>query len=223
MPGAAIKTIAVHFPTATLVDRLLDAAIPLAQAHGATLIGVHVVPAVIVYADATVSMSTEFIVAQQEVFREDAKAVETAFQARVEGAGIAYEWQNADTGDEPTMRAAATLCNVADLVVATQYQDTIPAASGYTPDELVLGTGRPVPDRSEQRCACRDRQARAGRLEWIARSLACSLRLPPAASARCGDPTADSRQPARRFHVKGSRPRAFAPWSEDPPADSLEG
>jgi nucleotide-binding universal stress UspA family protein len=144
MPGAAIETIAVHFPTATLVDRLLDAAIPLAQAHGATLIGVHVVPAVIVYADATVSMSTEFIVAQQEVFREDAKAVETAFQARVEGAGIAYEWQNADTGDEPTMRAAATLCNVADLVVATQYQDTIPAASGYTPDELVLGTGRPV-------------------------------------------------------------------------------
>jgi nucleotide-binding universal stress UspA family protein len=54
------------------------------------------------------------------------------------------EWSNADTGDEPTMRAASTSCNTADLVVATQYHDSIPAAAGYSPDELVLGTGRPV-------------------------------------------------------------------------------
>jgi nucleotide-binding universal stress UspA family protein len=144
MTGAAIKTIAVHLPTDGIVDRLLGVAIPLAKAHGATLVGIHVVPAVIVYADATVSMSTEFIVAQQEAFQEDAKAVEAAFRARVESTGIASEWTTSDTGDEPTMRAVSTLCNVADLVVAVQYQDSIPAASGYTPDELVLGTGRPV-------------------------------------------------------------------------------
>ena len=42
------------------------------------------------------------------------------------------------------MRAASTLCNTADLVVATQYDDSIPAAAGYSPDELVMGTGRPV-------------------------------------------------------------------------------
>jgi nucleotide-binding universal stress UspA family protein len=29
-------------------------------------------------------------------------------------------------------------------VVASQYDDTIPAAAGYSPDELALGTGRPV-------------------------------------------------------------------------------
>jgi nucleotide-binding universal stress UspA family protein len=144
MPGTAIKTIAVHLPTAGVVDRLLDAALPLAREHDARLVGIHVVPAVIVYADATVSMSTEFIVAQQEAFREDAKAIEAAFRARADAASIASEWRIADTGDEPTMRATSTLANVADLVVASQYQDTIPAASGYTPDELVLGTGRPV-------------------------------------------------------------------------------
>lgn len=144
MPGTAIKTIAVHLPTAGVVDRLLDAAIPLAREHDARLVGIHVVPAVIVYADATVSMSTEFIVAQQEAFREDAKAIEAAFRKRADAASIASEWRIADTGDEPTMRATSTLANVADLVVASQYQDTIPAASGYTPDELVLGTGRPV-------------------------------------------------------------------------------
>jgi nucleotide-binding universal stress UspA family protein len=144
MTGAAVKTIAVHLPTAGIVDRLLGFAIPLAEAHGATLVGIHVVPAVIVYADATVSMSTEFIVAQQEAFQEDAKAVEAAFRARVGSAGVASEWSTSDTGDEPTMRAVSTLCNATDLVVASQYQDSIPAASGYTPDELVLGTGRPV-------------------------------------------------------------------------------
>jgi nucleotide-binding universal stress UspA family protein len=144
MPEAQIKTIAVHLPTAGLCARLLDAAIPLAEAHSATLVGVHVLPAVVVYADATVSMSTEFIVAQQEAFQEDARAVEAAFRARVGTAGIAHEWSSADTGEEPTMRAAATACNTADLVVATQYHDSIPAASGYSPDELVLGTGRPV-------------------------------------------------------------------------------
>ena len=144
MSGAAIKTIAVHLPTAGLADRLLNVAIAVAKANDAMLVGVHVLPAVVVYADATVSMSTEFIVAQQEAFQEDAKAVEAAFRARAEAAAVAHEWSVADTGDEPTMRAASTLCNVADLVVAAQYHDSIPAASGYTPDELVLGTGRPV-------------------------------------------------------------------------------
>lgn len=144
MAGAPIRTIAVHLPTAGLCPRLLDAAIPLAKAHGASLVGVHVLPAVVVYADATVSMSTEFIVAQQEAFQEDANAIEKEFRGRVEAAGIAGEWRLSDTGDEPTMRSASTLCNTSDLVVAAQYSDSIPAAAGYSPDELVLGTGRPV-------------------------------------------------------------------------------
>jgi nucleotide-binding universal stress UspA family protein len=144
MTEAQIRTIAVHLPTASVADRLLDVAAPLAKAHGATLIGVHVIPAVVVYADATVSMSTEFIVAQQQAFQEDAKAAEVAFRTRADAEAVAYEWTTIDSGDEPTMRAAATLCNVADLAVAAQYNDNIPAASGYTPDELVLGAGRPV-------------------------------------------------------------------------------
>lgn len=144
MSGAAVRTIAVHLPTLGLAERLLDAAVPLAQTHEAKLIGVHVLPAVVVYADATVSMSTEFIVSQQEAFQEDARSVEASFAARTGAAGIEHEWRRTDTGDEPTMRAAATACNTADLVVASQYDDGIPAAAGYSPDELALGTGRPV-------------------------------------------------------------------------------
>ena len=144
MTGTPIRTIAVHLPTAGICPRLLDVAIPLAQSHDAVLVGVHVLPAVVVYADATVSMSTEFIVAQQEAFQEDARAIEAAFRLGAEKAGIPHEWSGADTGDEPTMRAASTLCNSADLVIASQYHDSIPAAAGYSPDELVLGTGRPV-------------------------------------------------------------------------------
>ena len=144
MTGTPIRTIAVHLPTAGIGPRLLDVAIPLAQSHGSVLVGVHVLPAVVVYADATVSMSTEFIVAQQEAFLEDARAIEAAFRLGAGKAGVPHEWSGADTGDEPTMRAASTLCNSADLVIASQYHDSIPAAAGYSPDELVLGTGRPV-------------------------------------------------------------------------------
>ncbi len=144
MTEPALRTIAVHLPATGLADRMLDVAVPLAEAHQATLVGVHVLPAVVVYADATVSMSTEFIVAQQEAFKEDARNIEAAFKARVETAGIPHEWSMSDTGDEPAMRAAATLCNASDLIVATQYHDSIPAAAGYSPDELVLGVGRPV-------------------------------------------------------------------------------
>ena len=144
MANPAIGTIAIHLPTASISTRLLDAALPLARRHEAVLIGVHVIPAVVVYADATVSMSTEFIVAQQESFKEDAHAIRRAFRDRLEATGIEFEWSAAETGDEPTMRAASTACNVADLVVASQYHNSIPAAAGYGPDELVLGTGRPV-------------------------------------------------------------------------------
>jgi nucleotide-binding universal stress UspA family protein len=144
MGNRVIKTIAVYLPTAGLTDRLLDVAIPLAEAHGATLVGIHAMPAVVVYADATVSMSTEFIAAQQEAFQEDLKAVESKFRARVERTKVANEWSNADIGDEPTMRAVSAFSNAADLVIASQHHESIPAASGYSPDELVLGTGRPV-------------------------------------------------------------------------------
>jgi len=144
MSGSTIRTIAVHLPTLALAERLLDTAVPLAEQHAAMLVGVHVLPAVVVYADATVSMSTEFIVAQQETFQEDARAVEELFMRRAVAGRIAHEWRSADTGDEPTMRAASTACNTSDLVVASQYDDAIPAAAGYSPDELALGTGRPV-------------------------------------------------------------------------------
>jgi nucleotide-binding universal stress UspA family protein len=144
MAGAAIRTIAVHLPTASLCGRLLDAAVPLAQAHDARLVGVHVLPAVVVYADATVSMSSDFIMAQQQAFQDESRAVQQVFASRVGGAGVAYSWHLVDSANEPTMRAAGTCCNTADLVVATQFHDSIPAAAGYSPDELVLATGRPV-------------------------------------------------------------------------------
>jgi nucleotide-binding universal stress UspA family protein len=144
LTGPALRTIAVHLPAPAVAERLLDVALPLAEKHRALVVGVHVLPAVVVYADATVSMSTEFIVAQQEAFQEDAKAVERAFRSRLAPTGLAFEWRNGDTADEPTMRASSSCCNTADLVVASQYDETIPAAAGYAPDELVMGTGRPV-------------------------------------------------------------------------------
>ena len=207
MSGGGIRTIAVHLPTAGLCARLLDAAIPLAEAHGATLVGVHVLPAVVVYADATVSMSTEFIVAQQEAFQEDARAVEAAFRSarRSRRRRLRMELHpipatSRRCGRPPPPATPPTWWSPRNTTTAS------PPPSGYSPDELVLGTGRPVLDRADRRRGRAARQTRARRLERLARGRARRLRLPAAAAAGRRAAAPCRRQPARQRHDQRHRP-----------------
>ena len=144
MAAARPRTIALHLPSFAATERLLAFAVPLAARYGARLIGVHVLPTVVVYADATVSMGTEFIVAQQETFQADAARIESAFRERSGAAGVAHGWLGGDAANEPTMRTVSERCQASDLVICAQYEETIPAAAGYSPDEMVLSVGRPI-------------------------------------------------------------------------------
>lgn len=144
MATARPRTIALHLPSLAASDRLIDFATPIARRFGAKLTGVHVLPTVVVYADATVSMGTEFIVAQQETFQADAERIEAAFRDKAAAAGIDHAWLGGDAANEPTMRTVADRCQASDLVICAQYEESIPAAAGYSPDEMVLSVGRPV-------------------------------------------------------------------------------
>ncbi|MGQ7794191.1 universal stress protein [Faunimonas sp. B44] len=144
MDSAAIRTIAVHIPTEELSERLLDVAGPLASAFHARLVGIHGTPSVVIYADVTVPVSAEFIVAQQEAYQKAADGIAQRFRARAAFLGLESDWHATEPGDEPPMRAVIASCRTADLVVASQWDDAIPAATGYGPADLVLGAGRPV-------------------------------------------------------------------------------
>ncbi len=144
MAAAHPRTIALHLPSLAATEGLLAFAVPLAARFGAKLVGVHVLPTVVVYADATVSMGTEFIVAQQETFQADAARIESAFRERAGAAGVSLAWLGGDAANEPTMRTVSERCQASDLVICAQYEETIPAAAGYSPDEMVLSVGRPV-------------------------------------------------------------------------------
>ena len=144
MAAARPRTIALHLPSLAASDRLIDFAVPIAKRFGARLNGVHVLPTVVVYADATVSMGTEFIVAQQETFQADAARIEAAFREKAGAAGLTHGWLGGDAANEPTMRTVADRCQPSDVVICAQYEESIPAAAGYSPDEMVLAVGRPV-------------------------------------------------------------------------------
>ena len=144
MAAARPRTIALHLPSFAATERLLAFAVPLAARFGAKLIGVHVLPTVVVYADATVSMGTEFIVAQQETFQADSARIESTFRDSTGAAGVSHAWLGGDAANEPTMRTVSERCQASDLVICSQYEETIPAAAGYSPDEMILSIGRPV-------------------------------------------------------------------------------
>ncbi|MYZ47042.1 universal stress protein [Propylenella binzhouense] len=144
MDAAALRTIAVHIPTEELTERLLDVAGPLASACHARIVGVHALPSVVVYADVTVPVSAEFIMAQQESFQKTAKAIGERFRARASFLGLESEWRAPESDAGAPMPMAIDACRTADLVVASQWDDSIPASSGYSPADLVMAVGRPV-------------------------------------------------------------------------------
>ncbi|HEX2256264.1 MAG TPA: universal stress protein, partial [Afifellaceae bacterium] len=103
-----------------------------------------VVPHIPIYVDAGMGVGADFYNAQDKMLAEEADRTEEAYRARLGAAGLAGEWLRLPSDDEPAMRSAIAFCRAADLVVASQYDEALPGAAAYFPEDLVLGAGRPV-------------------------------------------------------------------------------
>jgi nucleotide-binding universal stress UspA family protein len=138
------KTIVAYLPAAAAAERLLDVALPLVNRFQAHLTGLHVIPHIPIYVDAGMGVGADFYNAQDKMLNEEAERTEATYRARTSAAGIEGNWVRLPSEDEPAMRSAITFCRSADIVVASQYDETLPGAAAYFPEDLVLGAGRPI-------------------------------------------------------------------------------
>jgi len=138
-----LKDILVHVELNAESDRRLKAAMSLAQAHGAHMVGLYVVPRPYIPAYAEVQISADVMEAQREAAKEGAERAETAFKAAAGGSGLSVEWR-AQEGDMG--RVLAFHSRYADLTVVSQPNPDHSLFPGDRdlPDRLILTAGRPV-------------------------------------------------------------------------------
>jgi len=146
-----LKDIVVILEAGTAGERRLAAAVALAAAHGAHLIGLSIIEPLDLsgYFSPAVSgyIAVDAMQALEERHREAATAAakrdEAAFRGACGRAGISHEWRllEGGAGDVATLNA-----RYADLVVAGQVDPENPPAGGFArlPEELALASGRPV-------------------------------------------------------------------------------
>ena len=135
------KTILVCLDSAERSDRLLDVAVPLAERHGAHLVGLHVTPSVL--ADLASEVSVEYLEATQKSLRQAAEAVRTAFEARVAGEGVSAEWRCEEPANPDYARAVTRHALCSDLVVVAQSHTSQWNGGGLV-TEVLFETGRPI-------------------------------------------------------------------------------
>jgi nucleotide-binding universal stress UspA family protein len=138
------KSIIVHLPAAGAAERLMDMAAALARRFGARLTGLHVVPHIPLYVDAGMGVGADFYTAQQQALHEEADRTQEVFARRLDSDGLEGDWVRLSGEDRPAMQVAIAFCRPADLVIASQYDETMPGGAAYFPEDLVLGAGRPV-------------------------------------------------------------------------------
>jgi nucleotide-binding universal stress UspA family protein len=138
------KSIIVHVPAAAAAERLMHVASPLARRFGAHLTGLHVVPHIPLYVDAGMGVGADFYTAQQQALHEEAERVQEVFAKRLDTDQLKGDWVRLSGEDRPAMQVAIAFCRAADVIVASQYDETMPGGAAYFPEDLVLGSGRPV-------------------------------------------------------------------------------
>ena len=139
----ALKDILVHLDNSNHSKMRLDAAVSLAAAHEAHLIGIYVLtqPRIPGYVRAQI---TEDVLRQQaESALETAATAERAFNDAVARAGVNGEWRLVEGDPVPVLSLHA---RYADIAIVGQRdpegEDGIDDPS--MPDQLILAVGRPV-------------------------------------------------------------------------------
>lgn len=139
----ALKDIVVHVDLNAESSSRLKAALGLAEAHGAHLIGVYAIPRPYIPTYAEAQISVEVMEAQHAAAKEAAERAEAQFKEATASAGVSVEWraQDGDVG-----RVLGFHCRYADLTVVSQPDPDQSLFDGDRdlPDRLILTAGRPV-------------------------------------------------------------------------------
>lgn len=139
------KTILLHLNDVSRAERLLHAAVPLARAQSAHLIGLTVLPPYIVMPagdDTGVSVTID---EHRIAYQTDVRRMKMMFKDATRDLPIASEWREADANFNSVVNVVLEHGRTADLIVATQTNRLW--GNSYLLEDverLVLGAGRPV-------------------------------------------------------------------------------
>jgi nucleotide-binding universal stress UspA family protein len=138
----ALKDLLVHVDNSKACAARVDAAVRVAQSHGAHLTGVHIVPRLYIPGYAEMQVPGEVIEAQRQALKARAAEAETAFKSASDKAGVSAEWRST-TGD-PVSTLALHGRYVDALIVGQPDKNDPMSTSQGLAEKLVLDVGRPV-------------------------------------------------------------------------------
>lgn len=140
------KTILVHCNDLRRVKGLLTTAITVAEAHGAHIIGLNVLPPVtVVPAGAPGSPDVVVLDHLRKACEAERPGLRAAFAAAMRGREVASEWREADATNATVKDLALSHGRAADLIIANQSDpDWLGTGQLDIADDLVISSGRPV-------------------------------------------------------------------------------
>ena len=139
----ALKDLVVHVDSTPASNNRVDAAIALAAAHEAHLVGLYVITAPYIQGFVRQHLGEDLLRRQAEFLVETAGRAEADFNERAQRAGISAEWRTVEGAIEP---ALALHGRYSDIVVVGQHdpEHEQPGTERDMPDRLILSSGRPV-------------------------------------------------------------------------------
>ncbi|HWK14569.1 MAG TPA: universal stress protein [Rhizobiaceae bacterium] len=125
-------------------DRVLDAALPLAQRFSAHLIGVHAEALPVPLATPLGFPDVEFIQSSADDADKRAAAMKAHFEARASREGQSVEWRSMQSLTGDSALSALQVAHAADLVVVQQSDPEETYARSPDNEALLFESGRPV-------------------------------------------------------------------------------
>lgn len=141
----ACKTILLHLNDVRRAGRLLEAAVPLARAANAHLVGLAVVPPYVVLPAMDGGGASATIEDHREAFRSEMTRLAEMFRRATAELPLPAEWLEADAAFDSVAARLLEHCRTADLIVASQA-DVQWSGSALLEDpvRIVMESGRPV-------------------------------------------------------------------------------
>ncbi len=141
----AYQTILAFLSEEKSAERVLAAAISLANKSDAHLIGLHVAPVYHVYATVAVDFSAEILDAQSNALEIEAHGLKKIFEKMTGENTVKREWRSIQVNSALVSEAVVNHARSADVVVAAQHdpdKDDIDVTRVL--EQLLIDSGRPV-------------------------------------------------------------------------------
>ena len=139
------KTILVHLHDVDRVKLLLSAAVPLARAHEAHLIGLSVIPPFVVIPASDGAAMSVTIDEHRELYKQEMQTIQSLFDDATKNQTFTAEWRKDDAKFGTGPGLIVEHGHTADLIIASQKRpDWNNTALLEAPERLCLESGRPV-------------------------------------------------------------------------------